>query len=74
MDWLTTAGRALKGMLAVFGPPAKPLCTVCGRPLYAAGSIERGMGATCAGRHAKKDLHTIDMFEGGTVGSEDGRR
>lgn len=52
------------------GAPVRPSCSVCGRPLYAAGSIERGMGATCAGRHARKDVHTLDMFEGGTVGSE----
>lgn len=50
----------------------RPACSVCGRPLYAASSIERGMGNVCAGRHAKKDIHTIDMFEGGTVGSEHG--
>lgn len=62
---------ALRKILSVFGPAAKPLCKVCGRPLYAAGSIERGMGATCAGRHIKKDTRTIDMFEAGTPGSEE---
>ena len=54
------------------GTPPKPVCSVCGRPLYAAGSIERGMGATCAGRHARKDRFTLDMFEAGTPGSEHG--
>lgn len=63
-------GRLVRGVLAVFGPPAKPTCKVCGRPLYAPGSIVRGMGATCAGRHARKDTLTIDMFEVGTPGSE----
>ena len=52
--------------------PPKPVCGVCGRPLYAASSIIRGMGAVCAGRHAKKDTQTIDMFEAGTPGSESG--
>ena len=52
--------------------PARAECSVCGRPLYAASSIIRGMGATCAGRHARKDVHTLDMFEAGTPGSEHG--
>jgi hypothetical protein len=56
--------------LAGFGPPAKPSCKVCGRPLYSKGSIERGMGAVCAGRHLKRDTRTIDMLEAGTPGSE----
>jgi hypothetical protein len=54
------------------GAPPRPTCSVCGRPLYAEGSIMRGMGATCAGRHARRDARTIDLFEGGTVGSEHG--
>jgi hypothetical protein len=66
----------LKKLLRVItgrsGEPPKPSCSVCGRPLYAASSIIRGMGTTCAGRHARKDVHTLDMFEGGTVGSEHG--
>ncbi len=31
--------------------PAKPTCTVCGRPLYSKDSMARGMGAICYGRH-----------------------
>ncbi len=44
--------------------PSKPVCTVCGRPLYATASIARGMGGVCAGKHKRKDEFTIDMFAG----------
>lgn len=72
MTSFVLGGRALvRRVLSAFGPAARPSCKVCGRPLYAPGSIERGMGGVCAGRHLKKDTRTIDMFEAGTPGSEE---
>lgn len=67
--WLDRLSRILA---AAVGPaPARPAaCKVCGKPLTNPASIERGMGSCCARKLARVDTRTIDLFEGGTVGSE----
>lgn len=57
---------------AAVGPaPAAPVfCSVCGKILTNPASIAAGMGSCCARKMARVDTKTIDLFEGGTVGSE----
>jgi hypothetical protein len=69
MNWL--AQRMITKVRS-FMAPEKALCGVCGRTLHSPDSIKRGMGSVCFGRHAKKDTHSLDMFEAGTPGSEHG--
>lgn len=66
------ADRLRRILDAAVGPaPVAPVaCKVCGKPLTNPASIERGMGSCCARKSAKIDTRTIDLFEGGTVGSE----
>lgn len=54
---------AMKRLRVALGIEARrATCKVCGRELRATASIERGMGAVCAGHKAKRDDKTIDMF------------
>ena len=53
----------LLGVITGRKPTVRPVCSICGRPLYATSSIDRGMGATCAGWHAKKDTRTLSLFD-----------
>lgn len=65
-------GRLKRVLEAAVGPaPAAPAtCKVCGKILTNPASIAAGMGSCCARKASRVDTRTIDLFEGGTVGSE----